>query len=243
MKRTARKLSARVFRRKSGFAPPEKTRDRILQIVQAALDSLYEEGFDRTSFETVGKRCRMRRSHIAYYFKRREDMLEAVFRYIADSAQKAVVAEIAPATTPSEQIEALIRGHFRWAERSPKLVLVMMLFYFQAMRVPRFADLHHEIREVGTDRIAAVVRLGLGIAPKPAYAIAKNIQALLTGNIIDHFSTGGALPLERACEFTLAGARQLWGSAAAGAAKREAPIPAPAAPRPVPRLTTNRTSR
>lgn len=205
-----RGLKQKIVRKEEGLKVTDRSRDRILTILKAAFEVLHQEGFDRVNFESVGARCRMRRSHVAYYFKSREDLLEAVFRYVAQSAQERVIREVQTVNGPREQIRALVDGHIGWAKEAPEQVMVMMLFYFQAMRDARFAALHGKIREIGAQRIQALIQLGLGLPSSSARALAKNIQALITGHLIDYFSTGGLTSLDTIRTYLLDELDAIW---------------------------------
>jgi AcrR family transcriptional regulator len=216
-----RGLKRKVYRKDEGLKVTDRSRERVLAILRSAFEVLHQEGFDRVNFESVGARCGMRRSHVAYYFKSREDLLESVFRFVAQSAQERVIQEMQRAEGPKEQIRALIEGHIGWAREAPEQVMVMMLFYFQAMRDPRFAELHGKIREIGAQRIQALIQLGLGLPAASARASAKNIQALITGHLIDNFSTGGLTSLDSIREYLLDEMEAIWRR---GARKPRAPV-------------------
>jgi AcrR family transcriptional regulator len=196
----------------AGFVPNARSRDRQLAIIRAAIGVLNERGFENASFEAVGKACRMRRSHVAYYFKSKADLFETVYRFVAQTAQSIVVDEVARCESPREKILGVIRGNFRWAEQHPEQVLMMMLFYFHSIRDQRFREVHRSIRDIGSDRLQAVIRQGLPLTPLKAGRFAKAVQALITGDIIDYYSTGKAGPLSKVCAATCESVEAIWKS-------------------------------
>ncbi len=189
-----------------------RSSERQLAIIQAAIVVLNEKGFEKASFEAVGKLCQMRRSHVAYYFKSKADLFEIVYRFVAQTAQTIVVDEVLLYETPREKILAVVRGNFRWAAEHPEQVLMMMLFYFQAIRDLRFRTVHKSIRSIGFRRIQAVIRQGLPLSPAKADRFARAVQSLITGDIIHYYTTGQAGSLAKVCVGTGAAVEALWDS-------------------------------
>lgn len=204
------KLDKKVTFVGAGFTPSSRSRERQETILRSAIVVLNEKGFENASFEAVGKHCRMRRSHVAYYFRSKADLFETVYRFVAQTAQAIVVAEVAGCETPREKILGVVRGNFRWATEHPDHVLMMMLFYFQSIRDKRFRTVHQSIRGIGSSRIQAVIRQGLKLPPAKAERFARSVQSLITGDIINFYTTGQAGPLSKVCDGTCEAVNALW---------------------------------
>ena len=53
------------------------------EIVRAAVEVIAEKGIDELSLSAIEKRAGMSRGQLTYYFKKREDILLAVFDHMA----------------------------------------------------------------------------------------------------------------------------------------------------------------
>src|SRR5690349_18252697 len=126
-------LYLRLF--SEGPSKADRMRGRI---VAAAVDLMATEGLENTNFNTLAKRLKIGRAHVSYYFKDRDDIVEAVVQLVTRVAQDLTIQSLAQATTPREQLAQIIESAFEWYEAYPKHHAVMLTFYSLAAHERRF---------------------------------------------------------------------------------------------------------
>ena len=179
-----------LFREILSFRP--RTQEtRLAQLLGAAIDLLGEKGIDEVTFESVGKRAKMARSHVVYYFKNREELIESAIRFVAHSAQRHIAADLLEVGQSSELLENYFQANFNWLTKHPKHAAVMLLLYYESAFKKSRRKFHTEIREIGRKRIDAILRLDPRLEDLPAAkreALSRNLQNLLSGSLLTLFS-------------------------------------------------------
>ena len=173
---------------------PRKGERRKLEILQAAVHSLAKEGFAGSTFDHVAKTLGVRRSHIAYYFKDREDLLEAVVKYVATVAQTVTLETVEIAKTAEDKIMAISDGAFIWARKYPEQAKVVLLFYYLCTYEKRFQKLQAHIREAGHQRIRALLATFAKGSEPELDELAKALQGVMTGLVVEQCTVGPGLP-------------------------------------------------
>jgi AcrR family transcriptional regulator len=185
-------LNLRALR--TGPTPGERKRAEILESVVAILA---ERGLDELTFESVGKATGMARSHVVYYFKSRDELVLAALRYCSLSAGEIIDSQVGQAKDWQDALALYVEGNFEWIRRNPAHATIYLLMYYLARLNPVYRKLHSEIRQAGADRLEAVLNTRPG-AKGSQTALAKAIQALVTGQLLDAMTTTkGALEERR----------------------------------------------
>jgi TetR/AcrR family transcriptional regulator, transcriptional repressor of bet genes len=184
---------------------PRKGDLRKLEILDAAIDCLGEEGIHRTTFESIGKKLGIGRAHVAYHYPDLENLFEAAIKFCISNVQNLTVDAVSATESDEEKPAAFINATFEWAQRYPNQTSVLLLLYYLASVDKRFKKLHDNVRKLGAQRIEAVIKkvVPKKTTTKPA-AMAKAFQALLTGHLVDHFTTIPAQDLESLRRSTVA---------------------------------------
>lgn len=183
---------------------PKKGDLRKVEILEGAIETIANEGVERLSFESLGKKLNMRRAHVAYYFPDRDEIVLAAIKLVVATVQSFTVERVKLAASDEERLVAFVEGTFKWAETYPKHPPVILLLYYYSSHDKRYRKLHDEARRLGAERIEAIVRPLLPPARRRhAGAAAKLVQAILTGHLLDHYTTEPRLSLERLEERTL----------------------------------------
>ncbi len=195
MKKTASPspLVFQVFHTQHG-----KTEERKIRIMEAVIDLLATEGFDNTTFESIGKRVKMQRTHVNYYFSSRIELVKTAIRYAVALGQQITISHVQKASTWREQLTAVIEGPFEWVTRYPKHTAVMALFYQLCSYDGEFRALQNVIRAGGEDRLAACFQVPIEsgkLNKKQARDLARTIQALMTGALVNSFASDYPLEL------------------------------------------------
>jgi AcrR family transcriptional regulator len=171
---------------------PRKGDIKKFEIVDAAIRCVADEGIRGLTYDAIGKRLRIGRSHVLYHFSSIDLILDASIKFITATAQSITVEEIKKAKSPKQQIEAFVNGAFFWAERHPEQVAVLLLFYHFCATQPQYKGLHSEIRKVGQQRLATMILTGFKdeISDRGKIErIAEMAQGLITGNLLGILTT------------------------------------------------------
>lgn len=183
---------------------------RKLSIIKAFIDCVAQHGLAQATFEKLGARIKMKAPHVAYYFPDREQLLAGAIRFVVAKGQEATLRRIDSATDDHEALCAMVNGAFDWWEEDPRYFTIMMLFYHLASFDPVYRDMHTEIRLTGEARIAALLsRLRTDLPSKSLAEIARNIQGVITGNLIGWATIRSAEPAKEARSRTIESVLQM----------------------------------
>jgi AcrR family transcriptional regulator len=98
---------------------PATTSERILD---AALASFANRGYDASSLDTLAAGLEIRKQTILYWFPSKEVLLEAVIDRSAIELSAALEESLATAGSGWSRVEAVVRSVFRLAARRPELL-------------------------------------------------------------------------------------------------------------------------
>jgi AcrR family transcriptional regulator len=195
------------------LSTPSRAEARKGMVVQAAIEILATEGIDSLTFDNIGKRTKMSRSHVVYYFKSRDRLIEETVRAVTVSAKQEIGDFMGQPAHWRQALERYVEGNFHWIENNPDHASVYTLMYYLASFRPIYRKLHLEIRKVGSDWIEALLRQAPEFSKANVTDLAKNIQGLVTGNIIEAVTTPGRRRFEVNCSRTQTGLHALLSSA------------------------------
>ena len=86
--------------------PPANTRQ---QIVNAANDLFYRQGFDHTSFADIAGAVQISRGNFYYHFKTKDEILDAVIETRLADTRAMIAAWAADSPDPAQRIRSYIR--------------------------------------------------------------------------------------------------------------------------------------
>lgn len=190
----------------------ESRKEELLRVV---IKLLSDEGIESLGFESVGARAKMKRAHVAYYFKSKEEMLREAILQMTRDAQTITIEELKKYSDPEEKVFGVVRGAFVWVKKFPEQPGLLFLLYHLAFASESYRVLHTSIRATGWDR------LGVLLSEIPRFRefpfsklkeLAIQVQALITGNIVNACATASEHDFEYWSQLTEAGVRQLLGS-------------------------------
>ena len=171
---------------------PRKGDLKKMEIIMAAIECIATIGFEKTTYEAIAKKIGTRRAHVAYHFKDKSDIFEACIKYIMASYQQTSINRIEAAKDGLEMLVNYAEAPFLWAEENPQQLSVMLLFYYLCTVDEKYMELHNAIRSGGVERIQYILtnKLTKKIPAKEAAPMAKMIQNLVSGSIMDVTTTG-----------------------------------------------------
>ncbi len=184
--------------------PPKK--DKSQEIIAAAIESLATQGWENTTFDSLGKELGMQRTHVAYYFPTKRELMEAVMAHISANAQRMTIEQVMRATTPQETVRAIVASAFDWADAFPKHAKVMGVFYHLCAIDSGLRKKHSEIRAVGLNRLSVCMMPFSNVTDAEkanAHRVAHHVQSLITGKLFEYFATEPLYSLKDLKEQTL----------------------------------------
>jgi len=163
---------------------------RKVTILQAVIELLATKGVDELTFDRIGKKVGMARSHVVYYFPNREALLEDTMRFVALTAQERVAAHLEDEKDWRKLLSRYVEANFDWVNNNRHHGTVFLLMYYEATFKKTFRSLHSDVRAAGVARIEGILKLsGHPWKDPELHELAKGIQALITGNLVDITST------------------------------------------------------
>jgi AcrR family transcriptional regulator len=171
---------------------PSSKDARRASLVKTVMEILAREGLDELTLERVGKRAGMARSHVVYYFKNRDSLIRAAVDCAALSAQTIIGRRVEQGGDAREKLLFYVEACFTWIETYPEHAAVYTLLYYLATLNKTYRDLHSTIRETGAKRIQTILASDKTRPGAKAARIARDIQALITGHLIDVTTTRNA---------------------------------------------------
>ncbi|MCB0406409.1 MAG: TetR family transcriptional regulator [Bdellovibrionales bacterium] len=203
-----------ILRRILEFRPSKADRRRAM-ILEAVIEGI-GEGLEGSSVERISKRTRMRRSHVQYYFKNREEMLEAAIKYAISVSQEINVEYLKGLTSPEAMLRAYVEGTFEWFVREPSHRSVMALLLYFSTCYPPYRHISSQVAESSEQRLVAILKAKTskkGKGDKAARALAKTIRLLVIGALIDLHSTDSSnsdAVIQSVQETILSLAKEFW---------------------------------
>lgn len=161
------------------------------EIILATIDCIAELGVEHTTYEAIAQRINTRRAHVAYYFKDKKQLVIACVRYIIGNYQQVLLENLKNAKGGQGLLMAYIEGPFLWARQYPPQLSVMLLFYYMCLVRPELKKLHEKIRSGGMERIQFILVNHMNFSAQDAGILAKMIQNMISGSIIDAVTTTG----------------------------------------------------
>jgi AcrR family transcriptional regulator len=85
-------------------------RDRVMQLLETALEIVLEDGYQALTLREVARRCNVRIGAVSHYYKSRNDLLQDVLNMVlVPYAEKFKAIELAPGKSAEQKLEQLIR--------------------------------------------------------------------------------------------------------------------------------------
>jgi AcrR family transcriptional regulator len=162
-------------------------------ILESAIAIIAKEGLESLTFEAIGKRLKVRKSHVAYYFPDKKDIVYASVEYAAGAGVQVLQEHM---RKHAGTLKSYVDGNFLWLEKYPAHAPVFLLFYYFASLDERYRMLYGTIRSVGQQRIKAMLVDEKPELPAAAIAaLAIGIQNLITASLVEAYTTVGS-PIE-----------------------------------------------
>jgi TetR/AcrR family transcriptional regulator, transcriptional repressor of bet genes len=162
--------------------PAMKTRIEDVRrndLIRAAYQVFLEQGVNGMTVARIGERVGMSHGIVNYYFKTKDDLLEAVMRHAFRQISDDAVARLKHAATPRERIDAVVRANFLEGVFRRETAAAWLSFYGLAPQVPMFARLQMAYyRRLHSDLCHALKQI---VPADQAEKVATGISVLIDG--------------------------------------------------------------
>jgi AcrR family transcriptional regulator len=166
---------------------------RMMQITDSAIELIYKEGLENFSYEKLSKTCGISRSLIYLYFPNLSDFLIFMSTYIRYKYQVFVISKMQDKSNDTELLRAYVSGALQWVDVTPIDVAIWMIYFHKCAVLPKLAEHHSQLVDIGKQRIQAILNSGIekghfDLSPNKTEQIARTIQLLITGFIVSRVS-------------------------------------------------------
>ncbi|MCS6867885.1 TetR family transcriptional regulator C-terminal domain-containing protein [Thermus sp.] len=165
----------------------ERVTERHVQIIRATYELLAQKGLHSLSLQDVADRLDVSKGVILYYFKSKQRLLLATWRWVLSRVAERIRRAIARSPTPEAQVEAMVEAIFVDAEANRTFYLTFLDLVGSVARNPAFSALAEEARRIEEETYAEVIRFGVErgvfLSQDPAQD-AKILRALIDGLFI-----------------------------------------------------------
>jgi AcrR family transcriptional regulator len=180
-------------------------RDQVIafkreQIINAAVDLFFENGYQRTTLEAVAKKLHFTKPFIYYHFKDKEAVLVEISRRSIDKSNEALAAAIAAKGSPTERLHAVIRTIMRSvleARRYTAIFFREQKNLSEEARIPLYEQ-HREFDAMLSRLLEEGVRKREFIVPDPA--LCALAIAGMVGWAYNWYRPGGRLTVDEICD-------------------------------------------
>ncbi len=165
-----------------------KSDKRKIEIIEGAIRAYAIVDFNSVSFDDIAKPAKTSRKLVQHYFPEKQELFETSMKLIRAQFQVQAVEAISKAQSPLDQFKEYVRSTFYWAKNQPQHAKAWMLFFMVCSQTPKFKKMHLELTKMGEQRIIAVIsslKLKRTLELNEASYIAKTIQRLITGGLIE----------------------------------------------------------
>lgn len=133
---------------------------RKAAIIEEAIRVIGTQGIEGLSFDSIGRSLKIRRSHVAYYFKSKWEIVEAAMKFGIATGQMIVTRYLRAVDNPVDQLHSYIRGTFFWVKKYPNQISVFLLMYHLASYDKRWKQLNSEFKNAGMGRVREIIGKG-----------------------------------------------------------------------------------
>ncbi len=157
-----------------------EVRDRRTQIIEAAIGQLAEHGDSGTTFARIVEAGGLSSPGlISYHFADRAELLESVYRYVAELRHAAKDRALAGVTDPVDRLRTALRADTGFFAARPEL-FAAVVEAFHGLRDPA-GRLKHLGETPSEDRMLELLRAAAEPAASPAEADLRSLALIVDG--------------------------------------------------------------
>lgn len=195
-------MKRRVTKSKSALsataASPRKGDLRKREIIESTIECIALDGVAKTTFESIGRRIDIGKSHVVYHFPRLDDLLMSSVVYVYRTGAEIVEEFMNAESNPALELRAYLKGTFHWMKTHPSHAAVGLFLLYESLLDPRYRQVQIQVKSAGHERITRILsrRREFGhLKPKRLRELAEHVQCQLMGSLAYAFGTGEASQL------------------------------------------------
>ncbi len=120
---------------------------RRRQLIEATIESIHQDGFRDATVAKISRRAGLSVGLVNHYFDGKSELLAATMQSLAAETMAGAEALLDDASTPEEQLIAIIDGNFAPSQRSPEAISAWLSFYAQVPGNQDFARIQRQMDE------------------------------------------------------------------------------------------------
>ena len=166
-----------------------KGEKRKVDIILATIKSINDLGIEKTTFESIGKYIGIHKAHVAYHFKKKDDLILAAIELITLHSQALVISRLEKYKNSKQRLFHYVDAHQFWVEKYTDHVTVFLLFFHLSTYRREFKVMGQNIKQAGWERIKGLVKEHQSdLKPSEVKLIATSIQQMIQSAVIDSVS-------------------------------------------------------
>ena len=166
------------------------------RIVRSAIRCIAEKGIEETSFEAIGKPLGIGRSHVAYHFKDKGDIIRTAIQFVIAQGQALTVERIAAAGDARARCAPSWKPFSIGRMATPMPWRCTCSFYYCTIHEDYRATRCHSPHggEAPGHGLEARPQIAKGKGDEDLFDLAKSLQYLGFGALVDVLTTSGITP-------------------------------------------------
>ena len=170
---------------------------RRIEILRGAILAYSNVDFDHVSYDDVAKPAKTSSRLVQHYFPSKDALFEAAMKMIRAQYQLDTVEAFHKIKDPEKKFFEYIKAALNWPAAQPVHVRAWFLFYLVCSHKAKFKKMHAELALMGAERIKGILGAFIDKPDLELHFIAKTVQRLITGSLIEVCSEQSIPDLER----------------------------------------------
>jgi AcrR family transcriptional regulator len=163
-----------------------KTKQRI---IEAAVQCLAENGYERTTFQAIADQCGVSQQLVIHHLKKKENVFPIALDFILGTAIRQTESEMANVESSAEvQLKKYLEVSLKAFRSHPGVPKIYLTFYYLSGFDPKFLLINERIKAGALKRIQEILYAGASSGEfqiKDIGLTAKLIHTSLTGLLLN----------------------------------------------------------
>jgi len=160
------------------------------EMIRAAIRLYSRLGYDQTTFQRIGEKCKVSHTALIYHFKHKSGLFHAVVDHVVTRVEKIITDSFAKDDTALTRITKIFHGYVNWSFiYKAEAEVLLLLFYYSAVS-NEFAAIYDAISRREIDRFEELLMRGQreGLFPQndheeAAVLLYESLLGLLTNRL------------------------------------------------------------
>ncbi len=153
--------------------------ERIDAIVHAAVVEFLEKGFERTSMESIARRCGISKGCIYHHFRGKDEIFLYAAQYLSQPVDKMMKTAESSSSAP-EGLRRYIHQYLRYWKTHRQELVFFFLSFTKVLEQPRLWVMYEEYAERMFDFFQRMLQRGIDAGEIPKHAARERGVALMS---------------------------------------------------------------